>query len=117
MKSELPFFREDIALKNAVRSPAGAKPRFNWRESLPAVAARALALNQTKPMPGGVIRPFWLAATVTSAPQSSIRYSSHPKGAIQSTASSASCPATSMSSWPSEARRALRELSIKTLLR
>ena len=37
MKSELPFFREDIALKNAVRSPADAKPRFNWRESLPAV--------------------------------------------------------------------------------
>ncbi|GDY18519.1 ribonucleoside-diphosphate reductase [Verrucomicrobiota bacterium] len=39
MKSELPFFREDIALKNAVRTPASAKPRFNWRESLPAVAA------------------------------------------------------------------------------
>ena len=41
MKSELPFFREDIALKNAVRSPSGAKPRFNWRESLPAVAGGA----------------------------------------------------------------------------
>ena len=41
MKSELPFVREDIALKNAVRSPAGAKPRFNWRESLPAVAGGA----------------------------------------------------------------------------
>ena len=39
MKSELPFFREDVALKNAVRTPASAKPRFNWRESLPAVAA------------------------------------------------------------------------------
>ena len=39
MKPELPFFREDIALKNAVRAPAAAKPRFNWRESLPAVAA------------------------------------------------------------------------------
>jgi ribonucleoside-diphosphate reductase alpha chain len=41
MKSELPFFREDIALKNAVRSPSGAKPRFNWRESLPTVAGGA----------------------------------------------------------------------------
>ena len=41
MKSELPFFREDIALKNAVRSPSGAKPRFNWRESLPTVAGSA----------------------------------------------------------------------------
>jgi ribonucleoside-diphosphate reductase alpha chain len=41
MKSELPFFREDIALKNAVRSPSGAKPRFNWRESLPAVTGGA----------------------------------------------------------------------------
>jgi ribonucleoside-diphosphate reductase alpha chain len=43
MKSELPFFREDIALKNAVRSPSGAKPRFNWRESLPAAAGGAAA--------------------------------------------------------------------------
>ena len=43
MKSELPFFREDIALKHAVRAPADAKPRFNWRESLPAVAAPASA--------------------------------------------------------------------------
>ena len=43
MKSELPFFREDIALKHAVRSPADAKPRFNWRESLPAPAAPASA--------------------------------------------------------------------------
>jgi hypothetical protein len=39
MNPELPFFREDIALKNAVRTPANAKPRFNWRESLPAAAA------------------------------------------------------------------------------
>ena len=43
MKSELPFFREDIALKNAVRSPSSAKPRFNWRESLPAVTGGAAA--------------------------------------------------------------------------
>ncbi len=43
MKSELPFFREDIALKNAVRSPSDAKPRFNWRESLPAVTGGAAA--------------------------------------------------------------------------
>ena len=43
MKSELPFFREDIALKHAVRAPAEAKPRFNWRESLPAAAAPASA--------------------------------------------------------------------------
>ena len=42
MKSELPFFREDVALKNAVRSPADSKPRFNWRESLPAAAAGAV---------------------------------------------------------------------------
>ncbi|MGA0134430.1 MAG: ATP cone domain-containing protein, partial [Opitutales bacterium] len=35
MKSELPFFRTDIALKNAVRAPADAKPSFNWREALP----------------------------------------------------------------------------------
>ncbi len=35
MKSELPFFRTDLALKNAVRAPAESKPRFNWRESLP----------------------------------------------------------------------------------
>ena len=41
MNPELPFFREDIALKNAVRTPANAKPRFNWRESLPAAAAGA----------------------------------------------------------------------------
>ncbi|MFZ9992158.1 MAG: hypothetical protein ACO3J6_07075, partial [Opitutales bacterium] len=41
MKSELPFFREDIALKHAVRAPADAKPRFNWRESLPASAGGA----------------------------------------------------------------------------
>ena len=41
MKSELPFFREDIALKHAVRAPADAKPRFNWRESLPAAAGGA----------------------------------------------------------------------------
>ena len=39
--------------------------------------------------PGGTIKPFWLAATVTSAPQSSIRYSSQPKDAMQSTAKSA----------------------------
>jgi ribonucleoside-diphosphate reductase alpha chain len=45
MKSELPFFREDIALKNAVRSPSGAKPRFNWRESLPAVTGGAAGLD------------------------------------------------------------------------
>ena len=43
MKPELPFFREDIALKNAVRAPAAAKQRFNWRESLPAVAAGGAA--------------------------------------------------------------------------
>ena len=43
MKSELPFFREDIALKHAVRAPADAKPRFNWSESLPAAAAPASA--------------------------------------------------------------------------
>ncbi len=43
MKSDLPFFREDVALKNAVRSPADSKPRFNWRESLPAAAAGAAA--------------------------------------------------------------------------
>ena len=43
MKSELPFFREDIALKHAVRAPADAKPRFNWSESLPTVAAPASA--------------------------------------------------------------------------
>ena len=43
MKSELPFFREDVALKNAVRSPADSKPRFNWRESLPAAAVGAAA--------------------------------------------------------------------------
>ena len=43
MKSELPFFREDIALKHAVRAPADAKPRFNWRESLPAAASPASA--------------------------------------------------------------------------
>jgi len=42
MKSELPFFREDVALKNAVRSPADSKPRFNWRQSLPAAAAGAI---------------------------------------------------------------------------
>ena len=41
MNPELPFFREDIALKNAVRTPASAKPRFNWRESLPAASAGA----------------------------------------------------------------------------
>ena len=43
MKSELPFFREDIALKHAVRAPADAKPRFNWSESLPTAAAPASA--------------------------------------------------------------------------
>ena len=43
MKSELPFFREDVALKNAVRSPADSKPRFTWRDSLPAAAAGAAA--------------------------------------------------------------------------
>ena len=43
MKSELPFFREDIALKHAVRAPADAKPRFNWSESLPIAAAPASA--------------------------------------------------------------------------
>ena len=43
MKSELPFFREDIALKHAVRAPADAKPRFNWRESLPAAAGGSAA--------------------------------------------------------------------------
>ncbi|NBP90105.1 MAG: ribonucleoside-diphosphate reductase subunit alpha, partial [Opitutae bacterium] len=41
MNPELPFYREDIALKNAIRTPANAKPRFNWRESLPAAAAGA----------------------------------------------------------------------------
>ena len=41
MNPESPFYREDIALKNAIRTPANAKPRFNWRESLPAVAAGA----------------------------------------------------------------------------
>ena len=41
MNPELPFFREDIALKNTVRTPANAKLRFNWRESLPSAAAGA----------------------------------------------------------------------------
>ena len=35
MKSEPSFFRDDIALKHAVRTPAASKLRFNWRESLP----------------------------------------------------------------------------------
>ena len=43
MKSEFPFFREDVALKHAVRSPAAGKPRFNWSESLPVNAAPASA--------------------------------------------------------------------------
>jgi ribonucleoside-diphosphate reductase alpha chain len=45
MNPELPFFREDIALKNAVRTPANAKPRFNWRESLPVAAAGSAATS------------------------------------------------------------------------
>ena len=35
MKSDLPFFQEDIALKNAISAPADSKPRFNWREAVP----------------------------------------------------------------------------------
>jgi ribonucleoside-diphosphate reductase alpha chain len=38
MNPEHPFFREDIALKNAVRTPATAKPSFNWRATVPAGA-------------------------------------------------------------------------------
>ena len=43
MKPEIPFFQEDIALKNAIFAPADTKPRFNWRESLPAVAGGSAA--------------------------------------------------------------------------
>ncbi len=39
----------------------------------------ALSENQTKPMPGGVIMPFWLAATVTSTPQSSMQNTCHSR--------------------------------------
>ena len=35
MKPEIPFFQEDIALKNAISAPADTKPRFNWREAVP----------------------------------------------------------------------------------
>ena len=43
MNPELPFYHEDIALKQAIRMPASAKPRFNWREAVPAGAAGAAA--------------------------------------------------------------------------
>ena len=41
MNPEHPFFREDIALKNAVRTPATAKPSFNWRATVPTGATSA----------------------------------------------------------------------------
>ena len=45
MNSELPFFREDIALKHAARSPVDGKPRFNWRESLPVATGGVSGLD------------------------------------------------------------------------
>ncbi len=48
MNPELPFYHEDIALKQAVRMPASAKPRFNWREALPAMPAGAAASASTE---------------------------------------------------------------------
>ena len=41
MNPEIPFYHEDIALKNTVRLPATAKPTFNWRASFPAGATSA----------------------------------------------------------------------------
>jgi hypothetical protein len=46
-------------------------------------------------MPGGVISPFWQAATITSAPQASISKRSQPRLAMQSATRSAGCPAAS----------------------
>ncbi|MFN7340354.1 MAG: ribonucleoside-diphosphate reductase subunit alpha [Opitutia bacterium] len=36
MRHEIPYFHEDIALKNTIAAPADSKPRFNWREAVPA---------------------------------------------------------------------------------
>ncbi len=36
MRNDIPYFHEDIALKNTIAAPADTKPRFNWRESVPA---------------------------------------------------------------------------------
>ena len=54
MKPELPFFHSDIALKNAVRTPAEAKPRFNWRESLPTSPTGAAVPEQANLGPADI---------------------------------------------------------------
>ena len=49
MRPDIPYFQEDIALKNTIAAPADTKPRFNWRESVPAVNLSATAHPATNP--------------------------------------------------------------------
>ena len=43
MRNDIPYFHEDIALKNTIAAPADTKPRFNWRESVPAASLGPVA--------------------------------------------------------------------------
>ena len=58
-------------------------------------AASAFGPWKVKARPGGVISPFWQAATITSTPQASISKRSQARQAMQSTARSAGWPAAS----------------------
>ena len=58
-------------------------------------AASARGPWKVKARPGGVISPFWQAATITSTPQASISKRSQARLAMQSTTRSAGCPAAS----------------------
>jgi ribonucleoside-diphosphate reductase alpha chain len=43
MRPEIPYFHEDIALKNTIAAPADTKPRFNWREAVPSASLGPVA--------------------------------------------------------------------------
>ena len=69
---------------------AGPSPSRGWGSG--PRAAAALGPWKVKARPGGVISPFWQAATMTSTPQASISKRSQARLAMQSTASSAGWP-------------------------
>ena len=58
--------------------------------------SRARSLSAQNDRPGGIIRPFWEAATTTSIPQSRIRSGSMPREHTPSTTYSAGWSAASM---------------------
>ncbi len=91
--------RTDDASVRSRRNTASIPPGSPWPPvPVPRDAIRPLprpvarSLKNTKHIPGGTISPFWLAATITSAPQASISNRSQPSDAMQSAINNAGCP-------------------------